>query len=133
MYLEESMKYEDYLNSKQWKHIRRNVLRRDKWTCASCGGYASQVHHLQYDPATMRGERLNLLMSLCAGCHEAVSLDVTGCRRDKGIVIQWSLEALAAERAEPKQPRPQRQARRKKLDMAGIRALSQQYAEGRME
>jgi 5-methylcytosine-specific restriction endonuclease McrA len=129
----ENMNYRKYLKSKLWKHIRRNVLRRDRWICASCGNKATEVHHISYDPATLKGERLEELMSLCRECHEAVGNDMFGMRRPMKDQRALSREVRdSLKRTGQKAPRLSHYRKAAKLDMAGIRALSQQYAEGRM-
>lgn len=128
------MKYAAYLKSKEWRHIRRNVLRRDKWICQSCQGKATEVHHLSYDWPTLRGQRLEELMSLCRTCHEAVSYDATGVKRPMKTQREWSLEVRRTLRERqqraPRLPHHQVPA---KSRIERIRELSQQYAEGRMK
>lgn len=128
------MKYRAYLKSREWKHIRRNVLRRDKWTCQSCGERATEVHHLLYDEATLRGMNLDELMSLCRVCHEAVSLDRWGIRRPFREQRELSKELRASLRRKgQKAPKVPHYRVSSKLGIEGIRALSQEYAEGRMK
>ena len=64
-------------NSRRWKDIvRPQVLRRDHYTCAICGGRAEEVHHIQEltpdnitDDAIVFG--MDNLQSLCRDCHQA--------------------------------------------------------------
>lgn len=67
--------YEWYLNSEQWKHIRKVVSERDRSTCQNCkrrwldGETTFDVHHLTYE---RRGqERPEDLQLLCRKCHDA--------------------------------------------------------------
>lgn len=128
------MEYKTYLRSKLWKHIRRNVLRRDRWVCQSCGEKATQVHHVRYDGRTMRGQDLDNLMALCDECHEAVSRDMFGMKRAKAEQLEMA-RAVRCElkRTGTKAPKLSHYRKPPKLDIEGIRALSQQYAEGRMK
>lgn len=65
--------YQDYLDSELWQTIRRQVLDRDLHRCR-CRKAATQVHHSDYSVATLRGERLHRLVSVCRRCHEIGSL-----------------------------------------------------------
>ena len=62
--------YKDYLNSRMWKHVRERVLKRDRGVCLACNGPAQVVHHRSYCKASIRGMRLDYLVSLCHKCHE---------------------------------------------------------------
>lgn len=64
--------YDDYLRSELWATIRKRVLERDAGECKGCGKPASQVHHLSYGDVTLRGDRLDKLVSLCGDCHRFV-------------------------------------------------------------
>lgn len=128
--------YTAYLKTQAWKRLRKRILKRDGWRCRSCGGPATQVHHEDYQPETMRGERPERLYSLCGACHEAVSLDMFGLKR-----AQREVTDLTRLLATPEAPRPpwsrrhrrDRPRRRHKLTIGEIRQLSQRYAEGRMK
>jgi 5-methylcytosine-specific restriction endonuclease McrA len=65
-------KYFDYKHSLVFSKIRKAVLSRDGGACGICGNPASQIHHFQYDRATMLGETLDHLISLCGSCHHDV-------------------------------------------------------------
>ena len=62
--------YQEYLASDLWKGIRERVLADANHTCRLCGRRATQVHHTRYNPATMRGMRLNELVPVCGRCHK---------------------------------------------------------------
>lgn len=64
--------YESYLYSPLWRKIRRRVLKRDGSTCTRCGDRATQVHHLAYTEAVLKGEDDAQLVSVCKPCHEKV-------------------------------------------------------------
>lgn len=57
-----------YLQSVEWRELRRRALERDGHKCAKCRGPAEQVHHLTYD--RWQNENLEDLVSLCGACHE---------------------------------------------------------------
>lgn len=59
-----------YLQSFQWKDRRRQVLKRDNYTCQKCltDGISLDVHHLHY--ANIGREPLADLVSLCRDCHD---------------------------------------------------------------
>ena len=122
------MDYKAYLRSEKWKRIRRAVLRRDKRRCRSCGRRASQVHHGSYDPETMRGARLDKLYAICGKCHEAVSRDIFGFKREMKEQQEWTKALGPGERV-----RKKKSPRRGRLSIGAIRALSMEYAEGRMK
>ncbi|WP_149241505.1 HNH endonuclease [Dyadobacter sp. 32] len=62
-------KYLQYLDSKEWKVKRVQVLKRDKNLCQGCKEKpAEQIHHLTYD--RLYKEFLEDLVSLCVNCHE---------------------------------------------------------------
>lgn len=61
-----------YLDSPQWKTIKRQRLAIDQYTCKSCNqsGLSLEVHHLHY--RTFKSESLSDLISVCRNCHEAI-------------------------------------------------------------
>ena len=61
-----------YLDSPQWKAIKRQRLAMDQYTCQSCyqSGLSLEVHHLHY--RTFKSESLSDLISVCRNCHEAI-------------------------------------------------------------
>lgn len=95
------MNYRAYLKSPLWAKIRRRVLRRDQHRCQSCGGRARQVHHGRYDDATLSGETLEHLFSLCGRCHEAVSFNAYGQKRSMKEQAEWT--EVLRKPAKPKQ------------------------------
>jgi hypothetical protein len=64
--------YREYLKSDEWQQIRARVLGRDGGRCLACGERASQVHHMKYNEATMRGATLIHLISICGDCHQDI-------------------------------------------------------------
>ena len=63
-------KYRAYLKSDAWKRKRYVVLKRDNWTCQSCGAKATQVHHKKYAKYQIGKEPIKWLVSLCKPCHQ---------------------------------------------------------------
>ena len=64
------MDYVKYLQSKQWKDLKLNVINRDI-CCKLCGSYADLVvHHKTYD--NKYNENLSDLVTLCKSCHSLV-------------------------------------------------------------
>ncbi len=55
-----------------WSRLRKQVLRRDRFTCYKCGRQADQVDHVV--PAALGGEdRHENLRAICAHCHSVKS------------------------------------------------------------
>jgi len=59
---------------KRWRDTRKEALRRDQYTCQSCGARATEVHHLiPITPDTVADDKivygLENLQSLCWNCH----------------------------------------------------------------
>jgi 5-methylcytosine-specific restriction endonuclease McrA len=68
-----------FYNSKAWLNVRREVLRRDRYTCAYCYGRAREVHHIvELTSENINNINISLnpdnLISLCHTCHEAITL-----------------------------------------------------------
>lgn len=62
--------YRSYLKSALWATIRARVIDRDK-RCVRCQWPKDlQVHHRAYDPATLRGDDINSLSTVCERCHK---------------------------------------------------------------
>lgn len=60
---------------KRWRDVRKEALRRDQYTCQSCGARAEEVHHLiPITPETVADDKivygLDNLQSLCFRCHQ---------------------------------------------------------------
>lgn len=86
-----------FYNSKRWKNCRREVLRRDNYTCAYCSGRAEEVHHVvELNPDNIHDDNIALnpdnLMSLCHNCHTKETKGVSDVNKgyifdDDGFVI----------------------------------------------
>ncbi len=58
----------EYLNSPQWRSLRRLVLARSNGKCEGCAtGIPTQVHHLTYE--NWGNEFLWELVAVCEECH----------------------------------------------------------------
>jgi len=63
------LQYHEYLQSPEWRDLRKRVLERDGYLCQGClMADASIVHHLTYDHAM--NEFLWELVSVCDPCHD---------------------------------------------------------------
>jgi hypothetical protein len=72
--------YSLYLASALWQRIRALVLAK-QGKCAACGRRASEVHHLDYDEATLRGESTENLVGLCWLHHRSIEFTDDGQKR----------------------------------------------------
>lgn len=64
------MALKPYRATAHWKRLRLQVLNRDAWTCAYCGGVADQVDHVW--PKSRGGEdTLDNCVAACKACNYA--------------------------------------------------------------
>ena len=82
--------YAEYLDSPLWAQIRRRVLRRDRYRCqlGTCLAKTGTVHHVDYTPENLSGNRLWLMHAICEPCHERIEHDDAGAKigpRDVGV------------------------------------------------
>lgn len=78
--------YRAYLRSDLWLAIKRRVLDRDEHRCVRCRWRKKlQVHHRAYDPATLRGDSIDALTTVCNRCHYKAErpTDFTRSRYDR--------------------------------------------------
>lgn len=71
--MDRKSEYRQKLLDPRWQQMRLRVLERDAWTCQKCRSTEStlHVHHIRYmdgDPWDIGAE---LLVTLCADCHES--------------------------------------------------------------
>jgi 5-methylcytosine-specific restriction endonuclease McrA len=57
------------LNQRLWDRARRAVLRRDAWTCQTCGRYGNECDHILALKFAGAWYDLGNLQILCRGCH----------------------------------------------------------------
>lgn len=62
------MDYQDYLNSDEWKELRKQAYRRSKNRCELCNNTAHSVHHIKY-PKHYSQDKLKNLLVVCDSCH----------------------------------------------------------------
>ena len=64
--------YDSYLASDLWRRIRNAKLEAEGRICYGCGAPdCRQVHHGDYERATLEGKAPHRLMVVCDSCHEA--------------------------------------------------------------
>lgn len=73
--------YESYLRTVLWASIRDWVVESQSGKCAICDHAAAEVHHHDYDEATLLGLRSSGLVGLCARCHDLVEFDEARAKR----------------------------------------------------
>ena len=83
-------KYQEYIESEEWKKKRLLVLQRDNFTCCGClMEPAIHVHHLTY--RNLGSELAYELVSLCVRCHEKShdfeSVDISGIMEQSKEVL----------------------------------------------
>ncbi len=63
-------RYDEYLKSAEWKHLKELKLKQAKYTCQGCleSGRVLEVHHFTYERIGM--ELLTDLTVFCKECHE---------------------------------------------------------------
>ena len=62
------MALKPYRATSHWKKLRLQVLNRDAWTCAYCGGQANEVDHVY--PKSRGGEdSLDNCVAACKDCN----------------------------------------------------------------
>lgn len=74
-----------FYNSKEWKWLRLQVLKRDGRTCAYCGARATEVHHLiELNEKNIKNPEISLnpkhLQSLCHECHSMITMNEHGIK-----------------------------------------------------
>jgi hypothetical protein len=62
--------YASYLASDDWAKIKAGVIWSRGSVCRCCLASGTDVHHLDYSLATMRGLKASSLVVLCRRCHE---------------------------------------------------------------
>jgi len=74
---------QSFYKSKAWRTVRKEVLRRDLYTCAYCYARAEEVHHIiELTPENISDVNIalnpNNLISLCHDCHTKITKGYTG-------------------------------------------------------
>ncbi len=84
--------YHQYLNSRTWRLLRREVLKRDDNQCQTCCSTEDlQVHHKHYN--NLGHEDMKDLIVLCVPCHDGITSSIR-FRRDaaKGVKMMLNLQ-----------------------------------------
>lgn len=66
--------YREYLASREWGLLKRQVRERSVGKCERCGAPQEATHHLTYE--RLGHERLEDLLAVCNACHEYLSGNV---------------------------------------------------------
>ena len=61
--------YAAYLKSDLWQQIRQRVFEIDPICRVCTSREATQVHHMRYTLPVLRGDEMDALIAICAGCH----------------------------------------------------------------
>lgn len=70
MYLSRKRRYKNYMQSKEWRALRKRVLERDEYKCAVCNSKNNlEVHHLFYEDDIYNG-KLYQMITLCKKHHK---------------------------------------------------------------
>lgn len=90
--------YTKFLESSQWKQIRKQVIERDGGKCVTCRSTQRlQVHHTLYRGG-IGNEQLDDLVTLCSTCHERLhqktSKHSTKSRSLSGVVKIYTPEEI---------------------------------------
>lgn len=83
--------YTRYINSREWKLKRREVLKRDNHQCQTCLAIDNlEVHHKTYK--RLGNENLIDLITLCSSCHDAITSSIRFRRQAKrGVMLLSTL------------------------------------------
>ena len=76
-------RYQEYLKSGEWKHLKGLKLMQVNYTCQGCleTGRVLEVHHLTYERIGM--ELLTDLTVFCTECHNIAHGNVTAVEWNK--------------------------------------------------
>lgn len=72
-----------FYTSKAWRSVRREVMRRDSYTCRDCSSRAEECHHIiPLTPSNIDDYSISLnpdnLVGLCHTCHTRITKGYTG-------------------------------------------------------
>ena len=69
---------------------KESALTEDMGTCYLCGRVAQQMHHIFNGPERAKSTADNMIIPVCAGCHERIHNDAALRRELKAIgQIKW--------------------------------------------
>lgn len=72
------VKYQEYLDSPEWKRLRAKARERADNKCEMCGRSPDHVHHVRY-PKNLKEDVLENLVVVCERCHSLMH----GIREDE--------------------------------------------------
>ena len=81
-------KYQEYLDSFEWKQLRVKAYERAGHKCELCRNEAGAVHHIKY-PKDFSDDELSNLLVVCNVCHDKLhgkNLDVKQERKEAEVV-----------------------------------------------
>ena len=83
-----------YLQSEVWQRTRNKILRRDNFTCQSCGAKDTQldIHHLS-DYDKLGNEKHENLVTLCHICHE-LQHTTHGYPKTYSEYMKWNVKLI---------------------------------------
>ena len=92
------MKYKEYINSKQWKTLKQQVIINSGNKCAICDSRVNLVvHHLEY-PDELGTETLGMLQCLCEDCHNIKCHNGSASNHKKNRLTKYEKNRLKKSR-----------------------------------
>lgn len=88
------MRYDEYLQSDEWKARRAQARQRAKNRCEHCGGPPDHVHHVRY-PKNFKDDVLENLIVVCESCHMKHH-GIRGKEMTNAIVLHFEDKQLVA-------------------------------------
>lgn len=93
--------YAAYLLSPLWQTIRRGAFALYGSQCVACQKKATQIHHRDYSPETLKGESLKSLCPICRGCHDKIEFTEDGRKRSLSSANVFLAKLIAGIKAVP--------------------------------
>lgn len=93
--------YKIYLESEQWKEIKRKAYAKHGYKCKLCPKKATELHHFSYSKSVLLGNDLDKIIPVCGGCHLKIEFKRNGEKR-KLASAQTQYKILAKIIAKPK-------------------------------
>lgn len=81
------MRYDEYLQSDEWKTRRAQARQRAKNRCEHCGGSPDHVHHVRY-PKNFKDDVLENLIVVCESCHMKHH-GIRGKEMTNAVIVQF--------------------------------------------
>jgi hypothetical protein len=96
--------YNGYLRSKFWKELRERFFKARGRKCRTCPGDATQIHHVYYTSANLRGETFDGMDGICSHCHRTLETKSRSKRRSADDVRKIHLSRLQSVSRSEKHP-----------------------------